>query len=118
MSLSPRARQGFAAALEGHPFNSVEALERDLASGCAHVWSGPGADVFTRIHMEERVCELGPVAGDLNEMLRDALPQIEAWGAGNGCTQMFAQAGRLGLARVMEKHGYRVAGVILVKDLQ
>lgn len=115
--ISERAREGFAEALAGHPFNTVDSLAEEVTQGAAYVWSGAASDVFTRIHMAERICEMGPIAGDLEEMLSDGLPAIEGWAVENGCKQMFAQAGRLGLARVMEKHGYRVAGVILVKDL-
>lgn len=113
--MNPRAREGFAKALEGHPFVTVEDLEEQERLGRAFVWSGEPGDVFVRI--TDGVCEMGPVAGDADELIAQALPQIEAWARQNNCTQMHAQAGRQGWEPKLKPHGYSVAAVIFRKDL-
>lgn len=113
--MSARARAGFEQALEGHPFVSVDDLEADVLNGRAYVWSGDRSDVFTRI--ENGVCEMGPVAGDLEEMMERALPDIERWARDNQCREMFVQAGRSGWVRELAPHGYELAAVILRKKL-
>lgn len=113
--ISERARTGFAQALEGHPLLSVADLEADITQGVAYVWEGQTSDVFTRINGP--VCEMGPASGDMNEIVAQALPDIERWAKENACTDMFVQAGREGWARVLAPHGYEVAAVILRKRL-
>lgn len=113
--MTERARQGFTQALEGHPFVSVDDLEGDIAKGVGYVWSGAESDVFVRI--TDNVCEMGPVAGELGEMIEQALPAIEAWARENACGESHIQAGRLGWARILEPHGYELCAVILRKRL-
>ena len=113
--ISDRARAGFEKALDGHPFVSVDDLESDVEEGRAYVWSGEASDVFTRI--DGPVCEMGPAAGDMNEIAAEAVPAIERWARQNSCTEMFIQAGREGWARVLAPQGYEVAAVILRKRL-
>ena len=113
--MSARARQGFAEALDGHPFNTVDGLEAEVDRGSAVVWSGNASDVFVRI--DRGVCEAGPAAGDMGEILSWARPEIEAWAAEIGCTEIHIQAGRVGWAKALAPYGYEVAAVILRKKL-
>jgi len=109
-----RARQGWAEALEGHPFINADALIAECERGEAVCWSGAHSDVFTRI--DSGVLEIGPVAGDLREML-GMLPRIEAWARTAGATQVHIQAGRAEWEHVLSPLGYAVAAVILRKTL-
>ncbi len=113
--LSARAREGFAEALAGNPFRSVDDIAAELAAKRGVVWSGKKSDVFVSI--DRCVCEMGPVAGSIDELVYAALPQIEAWARENRCTEVHIQAGRQGWAKVLEPHGYEVAAVILRKRL-
>lgn len=110
-----RARMGWAEALDGHPFVNVDDLFAELDRGEAVWWRGERSDVFVRI--DRGVCEMGPVAGELDEMLGKALPEIEEWARQNGCTEMHVQAGREGWERALAPHGYECAAVILRKRL-
>lgn len=107
-----RARQGWAVALDGHPFVSVDDLIGEIERGEAHCISGARSDVFVRI--DRGVLEMGPVAGDLKEMLA-MLPHIELWAQANGATEAHVQAGREEWEPVLAPHGYEVAAVILRK---
>lgn len=109
-----RALQGWSEALQDHPFLTAEALLLECENGSARCWSGAHSDVFTRI--EAGVLEIGPVAGDLKEML-GMLPRIEAWARLNGATQVHIQAGRDEWEHVLSPLGYSVAAVILRKTL-
>lgn len=113
--MTPRARDGFAKALDGHPFVTVSMLEQDERDGRGYVWSGAAGDVFVRI--TDGVCEMGPAAGDAARLIRDALPQIEEWARQNECREMHIQAGRKGWERGLAPHGYECAAVILRKKL-
>lgn len=111
MSLE-RAREGWSKALEGHPFVAVDDLIAEIERGEARCFSGDYSDVFARI--DRGVLELGPVSGDLHEMLC-MLPGIEWWARMNGATEVHIQAGRTGWSDVLAPHGYEVAAVILRK---
>lgn len=114
--MDQRARDGFTKALEGHPLNSVETLQQEIDQGFAYVWSGEKSDVFVRIG--GGVCEMGPAAGELTEIIGQALPAIEHWAEQNNCTDVMIQAGREGWARALAPHGYELAAVILRKRLR
>lgn len=107
-----RAAQGWAKALEGHPFVSVDDLISEIEQGAAVCISGERSDVFARI--DRGVLEMGPVAGDLRELL-EMLPRIEAWARANGATEVHVQAGRGEWEHVLSPRGYEVAAVILRK---
>lgn len=113
--MSERARRGFAEAIDGHPFNTVDSLAAEVERGEATVWSGAKSDVFVRV--DRGVCEMGPSAGDMDEILNVAVPDIERAARRMGCTEMHVQAGRPGVARVLAPYGYELAAVILRKKL-
>lgn len=116
MSDLARAREGWAKALEDHPFVTVDDLFEELAADKAQHWGGARSDVFTRVH-ENGVLEMGPVAGSLVEMLTVTLPQIETWARAAKLTEIHIQAGREGWERALKERGYEVAAIILRKKL-
>jgi hypothetical protein len=113
--MTQRARQGFSEALAGHPFNTLETLQDELDQGRAFLWEGERSDVFVRI--DSGVCEVGPAAGDLSEIIERAKPAIEAWARENRCHAIHIQAGRAGWEKALAPFGYEVAAVILRKEL-
>lgn len=110
-----RAKDGFAQALDGHPWVTVESLFEEVAAGHAFIWHGAAADVFVRCDWP--VVELGPVAGDVEEMTGEMLPEIEAWAAANGFGEIHVQAGRQGWSRVLRQRGFDEAAVIMRKRI-
>lgn len=104
-----------AEALAEHPHVTVADLQAELGGGNAFLWLGRHSAVFTRIN--DGVCEMGPVGGDVAEMLKEALPRIEAFARETGCSEMFVQAGRQAWSRALRPYGYEEAAVILRKRL-
>lgn len=111
-----RARKGWAEALEGHPFVSADELVAEVVEGTAQWWPESRSDVFTRVH-EGGILEMGPVSGNLVEMLNVTLPKIETWAEAAGLKEIFVQAGREGWERALKGRGYEVAAIILRKTL-
>lgn len=114
-----RAWRGWTLALEGHPFVSVADLFGEIERGEAQWWRGALSDVFSRISPGAAgpVLELGPVSGDVAEMIADLLPRVEAFGRSRGCVEIFIQGGRQAWSRALRPHGFEEAAVILRKAL-
>jgi hypothetical protein len=113
--LAERAFLGFAQAIDGHPWLTTQDLARDIETGQAFIWHGQHCDVFVRIAAE--AVELGPVCGDVEEMVASVRPAIEGWARDNGFRELHIQAGRNGWSRLLRRHGYDEAAVILRKKL-
>lgn len=111
-----RARAGWAEALAGHSFVTVDDLMDELARNEAQWWPDGRSDVFTRVHANG-VMEMGPASGSLVEILNVTLPKIETWARAAGLTEIHVQAGREGWERPLKQRGYEVAAVILRKIL-
>lgn len=63
----------------------------------------------------ERVIEVGPAAGDLEEIAA-LLPAMEKWAADHGCTQVHL-VGRRGWVRALAQHGYEEYATVVRKVL-
>lgn len=101
-----------------HPILSVQDLAQQLVERRAFLWTGERSCVFVRIwdaSTGERVCEAAPAAGDLNEIVERAVPEIEAWARENNCTQGQIIAGRSGWERALAGHGYELTAITLRK---
>lgn len=114
-----RARAGWAEALDGHPLVTADELVKEVTENRGQLWAGESSDVFTRVvdGPGGRVLEMGPVAGDLDEMLSVILPKIEMWAKAAGCTEIHVTAGRHGWTRVLRDRGYEEEAVLLRKDI-
>lgn len=111
-----RARAGFAEALDGHPWITPDELIGEVLEGKAQLWAEGRSDVFTRLH-DNGILEMGPVAGNLVEMLNVTLPKIETWAHAAGAKEIHVQAGREGWERPLKQRGYEVVAVIMRKVL-
>lgn len=111
-----RARAGFAEALDGHPWNSVDTLCDEIAAGHGLVWSGERADVYVRF--SPPAIEIGPACGDMDEIVHVFRPLIETYAAQHGFSELHIQAGRSGWTRALKPFGYDEAAVILRKHIR
>lgn len=89
-----------------------------IALGEAQFWPGQRSAVVTEFHEFPRlkVLHFWLCGGDLDELIGAMRPEIETWGARQGCTR-FTTAGRSGWQRVMAAHGYRPQWHICAKDI-
>ena len=108
--------EGFAKALEGHPWVSVDDLARELNAGEATICKGERSAVFVRLSLSP-VLECGPACGDIDEVTGPLRAEIEHFAAQHGFTEIHIQAGRQGFARKLRPHGYEEAAVILRKRI-
>lgn len=95
---------------EERPLIDTEDFRRRVESDeAANLWLGERSAVFTAIvdypTRGERVLEVGPAGGDLEEIIA-AFPVFDAVAREAGCTQAHLSAGRAGIARVFRKFGF------------
>lgn len=112
------AWEGFAKAIEGHPFTTIEELKCDVDEGRATVVMGENSAVVIRWHFAVGVAECAPATGDPDEIVRDLRPVIEETCADYGISEIYIQAGRGAWSRLLRKHGYEEVAVILRKVLR
>lgn len=109
--------RGFAEAIEGHPFATLEGLAREITDGTATIVYGARSAVFVRWEHDAGVAECGPATGDVDEIVSELRPLIEAEAARIGLREIHIQAGRSGWSRALRPFGYEEAAVILRKTL-
>lgn len=90
------------------PLVTMDDIERALQSGRGHVLTTAHSAIFVTVdyhqYAGERVANVGPAHGDLEEIIA-ALPHLESWARDEGCTQAHVH-GRRGWARALKTHGY------------
>lgn len=91
-------------------------VEEAIAAGEAQFWPGRACAVVTEITEFPKFSGLHfwLCGGDMDELVKEMRPAIEAWGAAQGCTR-FTTAGRQGWQRVMKSCGYEPLWNICVK---
>lgn len=106
-------------ALGERPLVTLDEICDDLRLGRGHLLTTPRSAIFVNVdsylRAGERVANVGPAAGDLNEIL-EALPHFEEWARSEACTQVHVH-GRRGWVRALAKHGYEEFSVITRKIL-
>lgn len=107
------------AALGERSLLTVDDLKEAMRNG-AHLLTTPRSAIFVSVNdyeaARERAALVGPAVGNLAEIL-DALPHLEEWARGEGCTQAHVIAGRKGWARVLKAHGYEEYSTTMRKFL-
>lgn len=118
--MSDRSRRWLAAALE---YAGETHRFRDLLVGVGHglyqYWPGDISAVLTELvtYPTGRVeCNIFLAGGDLDELVEEMLPEIEAWARRKGCTGITV-SGRKGWARVLKDHGYGDPSIVVRKEL-
>lgn len=98
--------------------HTIEDVEEAIETGEAHFWPGKQSAVITEFHFFPRLTTLHfwLAGGDMNELLTDMHPVIEAWAKAAGATRI-TLAGRPGWLRAMKPHGYEPRWSICAKEL-
>jgi GNAT superfamily N-acetyltransferase len=107
------------AALDEAPLAyTLDDVRKLVRAGEAQLWVFERSAAVTRVFDEPRARVLNHwlVGGDLEE-LTHMQPHVEAWARTRGCTRLML-GGRRGWARVLEPHGFSMAGVVLTKELR
>lgn len=96
-------------------------LQQRLDRGEAQLASLGRAAIYSEIvnyeATGERVLEVGPAGGDLDEIMQ-LVPMIEETAREWGVTQIVVNAGRTGWQRLLAQHGYEVSHIVLRKILE
>ena len=88
-----------------------------LAKGQAQLWAGERCAFVTQVRDgETRFLHVWLAGGDMDELLIEMRPQIEAFAKVAGCSDII-MAGRKGWVRTMRKYGYADVWVALRKEL-
>ena len=90
----------------------------EYMQGRCHLIMSDKPAVLSRIETNPRgkTCEIWLCGGELEDLLKNLLPQVERWGLMNGC-QDVAYIGRNGWLKKMDEHGYRNGGASMWRAL-
>ena len=87
-----------------------------ILDGKAQLWCGRASVIVTELIAYPRLkaCRIWLAGGDMAELTKEMLPDVEAWASAEGCTRMEV-VGRKGWARVLSD--YREPSVVLEKEI-
>lgn len=108
------------AALATSPgLETIEDVERHLASGHYLLWTRPNSAAITEVsqYARKRVLTVLHGGGDLTELLGEIEPAMCDYARANGCDAIMG-TGRMGWRRVSEPKGYRFGFISMFKDLK
>jgi hypothetical protein len=98
---------------------TIDDMRAQIAASQGHCLTTPRSVIYVTIEdyerSGERVAQVGPAAGDLDEIM-EALPHMEAWARAEGCTQVQVH-GRRGWVRALTASGYEEHATIVRKLL-
>jgi hypothetical protein len=119
-----RCRPWIEAALARSPgFEDIEDVERLVMEGQYIFFSGPdcAAICSIEVYCQKKAFVIQHAGGDpegsIREMIADLDPSMCAYANAMGC-DMIMERGREGWKPILEKHGYRVGYVAMVKELR
>ena len=107
-----------AALARGMGFHTLEDVLDQCVAGRAVFWPGKRSAVVTEFQFYPRAKALNYwlIGGDLDELLDEMAPHIEAWAKAEGCTDVTG-AGRRGWERPLAARGFQTAGIVMRKRL-
>lgn len=114
-----RAVTALRLSLGSRSLQTIDDLRAQMAAQRGHCLTTPRSVIYVTVEdyesSGERVAQVGPAAGDLAEIM-EALPHMEAWARGEGCTQVMI-TGRRGWVKALEASGYEEHATIIRKLL-
>lgn len=102
----------------GGDLYTLDDVRAEVLKGEAILWPGTNSAVVTQFwdFPREKACNFWLAGGDLDELMNEMRPAIEAWAVAQGCARMII-AGRAGWAKVLKQHDYAPVWTALSKDL-
>lgn len=97
--------------------HTIEDVHRRIDEGRAQVWVHQYGTIITEIIDHPRLSELNYwiVAGDIGDCMK-LIPHIEAYGRSMNVARSIG-TGRRGFQKVLEKHGWKLHAVTMVKEM-
>jgi hypothetical protein len=116
-----RCKPWVQAALErGGDLYAIEDVFQAVCNGDAMLWPGRKSAAVTQFIGKKNVAlNFWLLGGDLNELLDEMRPAIEAWAKAQGCIRVMGVFGtrRRGWTKILPQHGYRPYWQALSKEL-
>lgn len=111
-------KQHIQPALELQTTHLMEDVEQMLAVGMAQLWECDGGAAITEIvsFPRERWLTIWLTGGDMDELFRECLPDIEAFARVERC-QRVVLGGRKGWKKALSPHGYSEIASVCAKDV-
>lgn len=108
-----------AATQQGPQLESIEDVERRIATGQYSFWPGPNCAAVCEIRQYDNKKALVVVhgGGDLTELLEKIEPMLCAYARAEGCDVVMGE-GRKGWERAAYGNGYRFAMITMMKNLE
>jgi len=122
-AIDPATAAGLMAGLEAidptgmlKPGGVADLCER---SQCFELVAGPVRFVWAAIIRNDVLwLQAGKSANDRADAMPAIVRALDAQAISNGCTRVSMQTARRGMARKLARHGYRITGYIVSKDLK
>lgn len=97
-----------------HSFDDVRDM---ILKGTAQIWPAPRGCAVTEIvqYPRKKVLNVWLAAGEMDQII-DMLDNAMEWGRAQGCEAM-TLSGRMGWQRVLAKHGFKPAMLVLERPL-
>lgn len=97
--------------------HSVDDVIAAVESGHMQFWPAANSCAITEIVQfpQKRVLNVFAAAGDMDEIIA-AMEDVAVWAREQGC-DTFAASGRPGWQRVLAKHGWQTAAVLMKRGL-
>lgn len=107
-----------AAIATGPGVETIEDVERLIASGRYQFWAGRNAAAVTEVieFQRRKILTVIHGGGDLGELLDEIEPALCEYAREQGCDGIMG-LGRKGWERVTSARGYRLAYIAMMKDL-
>ena len=106
-----------ARAIEHQDTHTLGDVAKAIIEGHAQHWRGRKSEIVTEIRSYPlaKICRIWLAGGDMDELVNQMLPDVEAWAKANGCSRMEV-VGRKGWKRVLKD--YREPYAVLTKELR
>jgi len=104
-------------ALKHQDTHALEDVARAIVDNHAQLWRGKHSEIVTEIKVYPtiQVCRIWLAGGDMDELVKEMLPDVEAWAKERGCARMEI-CGRKGWKRVLKD--YREQYAVLTKEIE
>ena len=103
-------------ALKYQSGHDIEDIKQAIEDNMAQLWCGNKSVIVTEIitYPKKKECRIWLASGDMQELTKEMLPDVESWAKGGGC-QTVSVVGRKGWLRVLKD--YFQPHIVIEKEL-